>query len=68
MTEAEFMAMKSKGKMTEDEFMDTCVIMSQNGIGSLKELLEMPSDEWFEAQKALGRVMEKQNEAMKHGR
>jgi hypothetical protein len=67
MTEAEFMALKSRPKMTETDFMDTCVIMSQNGIGSLKELLEMPSDEWFEAQKALGRVIEKQNEAMKHG-
>ena len=68
MTEAQFMAMKSRTKMTENEFMDTCVIMSQNGIGSLTELLEMPSDEWFNAQKALGRVIEKQNEAVKHGR
>lgn len=67
MTESEFMAMKSRSKMTEDEFMNTCVIMSQNGIGSLKELLEMPSSMWFESQKALARVLEKQNQAMKHG-
>lgn len=68
MTEAQFMAMKSRGKMTEDEFMDTCVMMSQNGLGSIEELLEMPSDVWFDTQKALARVIEKQNEAMKHGR
>ena len=67
MTESEFMSFKSRSKMTENEFMDTCVIMSQNGIGSMEELLDMPSDRWFEAQKALGRVIDKQNQAMKHG-
>jgi hypothetical protein len=68
MTEAEFMAMKSHSAMNEDEFMETCVIMSQNGIGSLREILDMPSDVWFDAEEALTRVMEKQAEAVKHGK
>lgn len=68
MTEAEFMAMKSRSNMTTDDFMDTCVWMAQNGLGSIEEILEMPSDVWFESQKALARVIEKQNEAVKHGR
>jgi hypothetical protein len=68
MTESEFMAMKSRPKMTENEFMDTCTVMCMNGIGSLEEVLEMPCDMWFDAQKSLMRVLERQSESVKYAK
>lgn len=31
----------------EDAYVDSCLNMSMNGIGSIEEILEMPSSRWF---------------------
>ena len=68
MSEAEFIRRKSKSRMTEEDFGEACVVMCMNGIGSLEEVLDMPSDIWFDSQKSLASVLEKQNRVVEHGK